>query len=102
MAQPRFELRFGDETPGSFWYHAPSDIQGRIYFLDKRIARMRDDGRIDEHEWVLDRKTLGEIHADYDRIVANQGGLNDDQRAEIWHKLRVVSDRIHWQANWGY
>jgi hypothetical protein len=102
VAQPGFELRFGGEAPGDFWYHAPSDIYGRILFLEKRVNRMGSDGRIDPHEWDMDRHTLGEIHADYDRIMANQGGLRDDQRAAIWHKLRIVSDRIHWQANSGY
>jgi hypothetical protein len=102
VAQPGFELRFGGEAPGDFWYHAPSDIYGRILFLEKRVNRMQAEGRIDPHEWEMDRRTLGEIHADYDHIIADRGGLNDEQRAALWHKLKVVSERLHWQAGWGY
>jgi hypothetical protein len=103
VAQPMVELRFGFEAPGSFWYHAPTDIGGRIEFIGRRIDRMKTDGRIDANEYRIDRAQITNAQATYQTALArDHGQLSQEDELIVWHKIKEVSDRMHWQAAWGY
>ncbi len=99
MAQPMF----GSEAPGSFWYHSPNDLGARIDFLAARIDRMKTDGRIDANAYRIDRGEIVGIKNDYMAAAARGGGrVTPEDQMITWRKLKEISDRIHWQANWGY
>ena len=103
VAQPALELRFGFEAPGSFWYHAPTDLHARIGFLENRVNRERADGRLNPGAYETVHNDLGHIHSMYDGYMQqDHGRLTQDHQVALWHYLQQVSDRLNWNASYGY
>jgi hypothetical protein len=35
-------------------------------------------------------------------LARDHGQLSQEDELIVWHKIKEVSDRMHWQAAWGY
>ena len=87
--------------PG-FWHGAPGDIRQRIDFLQQRVDRLSNDGRISpqqsQHAYMQLRNIRYYARSNYQRY----GQLTPDQRGYIQSQLDYIGRSLHWDASYGY
>jgi hypothetical protein len=88
--------------PSGFWHGAPGDIRQRIDWMQQRIDRMSNDGRLSPDESQRAYADLRSIRfyarSNYERY----GSLSPDQRGYIQARLDHLSQSIHWMQRTGY
>jgi uncharacterized membrane protein YebE (DUF533 family) len=89
--------------PGGFWAGAPQGIHQRIDFIQSRINRASADGRIPPHQTRMANRDLNDIRRQDQNLRDRDGGhLNPPDREYLQGRLDTLSQRLHWDARWGY
>jgi hypothetical protein len=89
--------------PGGFWAGAPVGIRERIDFLQNRVNRAASAGRIGPREaGDFNRDLDGIRHQTMDLRARDGGHLTPPDRDYLQQRLDAVSERLHWDARWGY
>ena len=105
MAQPYGPPGYYGPPPhaGEFWYGAPTRIEDRINFLDNRIQRMHVDGKLTPGQYFQYQRDMRDIRIKHDYLVRKDGpGLNPSDEAYLWHRIDGLSQKINWNARYGY
>ncbi|WP_216839360.1 glycine zipper 2TM domain-containing protein [Caulobacter sp. S45] len=93
----------GGPGPAGFWQGAPTGIHQRMDFMQTRIQRAIDTGRLNPQEA---RRAWGELRSirawEGQRRGQNGGGLSPDDRGYIQSRLDHLGASIHWMERTGY
>ncbi len=89
--------------PAGFWAGAPTGVHQRIDFLQSRIDRAVSAGRIGPREASEFNRDLDGIrHQAVDLRARDGGQLNPPDHDYLQNRLDTLSQRLHWDARWGY
>ncbi len=105
---PAYGPGYGPPPPaygpgGGFWYGAPQGIRERIDFIQSRINRAASDGRISGRDARAANRDLNDIRRqDHDLRYRDGGHLNPPDHDYLQQRLDALSQRLHWDARWGY
>jgi hypothetical protein len=78
------------------WAGAPADIRSRVAWLDQRIRRGSDDGRLRRNEADRALRSLDEIRQQEIAMSHYRGELNDRDAVQIQARLDDLSSNIRW------
>ena len=88
---------------GGFWAGAPTRIYDRIAFLQSRIDRGASNGRIAPDAARYAYHDLNDIRRqEADMRYRDGGHLSPPDRDYLQSRLDNLSQRLHWDARWGY
>ena len=77
--------------------HGNWTLRQRENWLSDRLAKAREDGSIDHHEYDRVRHELARIHDDEDRLRDDHHGqLTDNENTDLEARLDGVAGQIHW------
>jgi hypothetical protein len=93
---------YGPPPPSGFWNGAPGDVRQRIDWMQNRIDRMANDGRLSPDESQRAYAELRSIRYYARSNYQRYGALSPDQRGYIQARLDHLSQSIHWMARTGY
>jgi len=96
----------GDGPPpggGGFWAGAPTRLHDRIDFIQNRINRGASNGRINPRDARYANHDLNDIRRQENDMRNRDGGhLSPPDRDYLQSRLDNLSQRLHWDARWGY
>lgn len=87
-------LAYGYST---FWRDAPQDVEQRIDWMQSRIDRNRDSGRLDPRQVGYAQHDLNDIRRmDGDLRTRDGGALSDADRGYLQGRLNILGQNLHW------
>ena len=87
---------------GGFWAGAPTDARQRMDFLQQRIDRMAQNGRISPDQAQRAYAKLRQLRYYARSNYQRYGSLTPDQQGYIQSQLDYISRSLHWESHYGY